>query len=458
MNGPPGGLKRDIGFTGSAFLSFNGIVGAGIFALPATLHLQFGAFSPWLFPLFGLLVLVVALPFARLASLVPEAGGPVAYTSVFGPLASFQVGWLYYLARSAALAANANVFATYAGSLWAPLGSTIGRVATILILVGTLTLINIVGVRRAIRALDALTLLKALPLIGLAVWGLVYAAGALPAPGPPPPLSAVEGAALLILYAFIGFENSVVPAEETTDPRRTIPRALLTTIAGTAALYFLVQLAYVAVMPAGAAPEAPLAAFAAVLIGPAGALLLTATALASVAGNISGAMTSTPRITFALSGQNSLPRWFGRVSARYATPANSILFMGLIVGTLAVTGSFVWLAIVSTLARLIVYSASIAALPKLARAGIGTWAMMAAALALCLWAATQSAAASWLMLAGAVVAGFLLFTLARRQAGASSAAPSLPKRRIGSPGADPNGASAGMVSSIQPPPSTRSPE
>jgi len=437
MTGPGGGLKRDIGFTGSAFLSFNGIVGAGIFALPATLHLQFGAFSPWLFPLFGLLILLVAFPFARLASLHPVSGGPVAYAAVFGPLASFQAGWLYYVARATALAANANVFATYAASLWAPLGTAAGRMATILLLVGALTAINMVGVRRAIRALDALTLLKALPLIVLAIWGLVEAGGALPAPGPPPTLTAIEGAALLILYAFIGFENSVVPADETADPRRTIPRALLTTVAATAAIYFLIQLSYVAVMPAGGAPEAPLAAFAEALIGPAGAVLLTATALASVAGNISGAMTATPRVTFALAGQNSLPRWFGAVSARFATPANSILFMGLAVAALAVSGSFVWLAIVSTLARLIVYSACIAALPKAeGKARAGTLAMIGAALAVCLWAAAQSKWESWAALGGLVAVGLLLYAVARRQAGSSSAA---------------------SVSSIQPPPSTRSP-
>src|SRR3546814_17992139 len=74
---PDSHLRRDIGFTGSAFLSFNGIVGAGIFALPATLHIQFGAFSPWLFLIFGLLILLVALPFARLAALFPPSGGPV---------------------------------------------------------------------------------------------------------------------------------------------------------------------------------------------------------------------------------------------------------------------------------------------------------------------------------------------------------------------------------------------
>jgi amino acid transporter len=121
------GLRRDIGFTGSAFLSFNGIVGAGIFALPATLHLQFGAFSPWLFPLFALLILLVVIPFAKLAALFAGSGGPVAYTSCFGPAVSFQAGWLYYLARLTALAANANVFATYAAVMWPPLSGTVGR-------------------------------------------------------------------------------------------------------------------------------------------------------------------------------------------------------------------------------------------------------------------------------------------------------------------------------------------
>jgi basic amino acid/polyamine antiporter, APA family len=420
-----GGLRREIGFAGSAFLSFNGIVGAGIFALPATLHAHFGAFSPWLFPLFGLLVLLVTLPFARLAALMPQSGGPVAYTAVFGPIASFQAGWLYYVARSAALAANANVFATYAAALWPPLGTPVGRAVTILALIGSLTLVNVVGVRRAIRTLDALTLLKALPLIGLAIWGLIEAAGTLPPPGPPPALSAIEGAALVILYAFIGFENSVVPAGETANPRRTIPRALIATVAATAALYFLIQLAYVAVMPAGATPAAPLAAFAEVLIGPAGAILLTATALASVAGNTSGAITSTSRITFALTEQGSMPGWFGRVSPRFATPANSVLFMGLVIAALALSGSFVWLAVVSTLARLAVYSASIAALPAARRreglaTGAGSYLLMAGGLGVCLWAALQSRWPSWLGLAVAVAAGFLLYALARRQTGSNA--------------------------------------
>ncbi|MFC7500204.1 APC family permease [Enterovirga sp. GCM10030262] len=413
-------LRREIGFAGSAFLSFNGIVGAGIFALPATLHFQFGAFSPWLFPIFGLLILLVALPFARLAALFPQSGGPVAYTAAFGPLASFQAGWLYYLARVTALAANANVFALYATALWAPLGTGAGRAATILALCGGLTWVNMVGVRRAVRALDGLTLLKAAPLVGIALWGLGAAADALPAPGPVPPLAGIEAAALLVLYAFIGFENSVVPAGETDDPGRTIPRALILTIVATAALYFIIQLAYVAVMPAGETPDAPLVAFAVAVAGPAGGLLLTVAALASVAGNLAGSLTSTPRVTFALAREGLLPRWFGAVNGRFHTPANSVLFMGLLGAILALTGSFLWLAVVSTLARLFVYAGCIAALPRAERkAGRKTKAativLMGLGLTICLWAAFQSEWASWRMLIGLLAAGLLLYAVARRQ-------------------------------------------
>ncbi|MGZ8998891.1 MAG: amino acid permease, partial [Allosphingosinicella sp.] len=156
-NSADSGLRREIGFTGSAFLAFNGVIGASIFALPAKLQDQFGAFSPWLFPLFGLLVLVVALPFARVASHFTVSGGPVVYAATFGPAASFQAGWIYYLARVTALAANANVLVTYLATLWPPLALGAWRAAAILLVVAALTGTNIAGVKKAVRLLDALT-------------------------------------------------------------------------------------------------------------------------------------------------------------------------------------------------------------------------------------------------------------------------------------------------------------
>lgn len=439
MNEP--GLKRDIGPIGSSLLSFNGIVGAGIFALPATLHLQFGAFSPWLFPIFGLLILVIALPFARLAAVHCTTGGPVAYCACFGPAASFQIGWIYYVARVTSFAANANVFAAYSAALWPPLGSPAGRATMILAVVGLVTWVNAIGVRRAIRALDIISLLKALPLVLLGIGGLIAAGGA-PAPTALPEFGALEAAALLTLYAFIGFENSVVPAGETNHPERTIPRALVATIVATAALYFVIQLAYVSVMPEGASPEAPLAALAEALIGPAGVILLSLTAMASVGGNFLGSMTSTPRVAFALAENQVLPAWFGRISPRWHTPVNSVLFMGAAGAVLALSGSFVWLAVVSTLARMFVYAASIAAVPAAERAagrrsGLAVALLMAGGILVCLWVAAQSEARSWLMLAGLVAVGLLLYAIAARGRSSSRA--------------------ADEVSAIVPPPSSRDP-
>jgi APA family basic amino acid/polyamine antiporter len=427
-------LRRDIGFLGSAFLSFNGMVGAGIFALPGTLHERFGAFSPFLFPLFGLLVLVVALPFARVAARHPVSGGPVVYAAAFGPAAAFQAGWIYYVARATALAANTIVLVTYLAALWPVVGEGLPRAAVILAVCALLAAVNVVGVKRAIRLIDGLTLLKAAPLIFVAVLGLVAAGGAIEAPARLPPLSDLEAAALLILYAFVGFENSVTPAGETADPSRNIPRALIATICATAALYFLVQLSYVAAMEPGGGGDAPMVAFGTALMGPAGGLLLIAAAVFSLLGNIGGGLTGTSRTSYAMGRDGLLPAWFGRVSARYSTPANSIAFMAALIALLALSGSFVWLAVVSTLARMFVYSISIASLARDERPGPLVWAMMAGGIAVCVWAAAQSSWESWRMLLILAAAGTGLYAAAR-----------LAARK-------------GIVSSIQPPPSTREPE
>lgn len=411
-------LKRDIGFLGSAFLSFNGVVGAGIFALPAVLYSQFGDFSPWLFPLFGLLVLLVAVPFGRVAAHHPLSGGPVVYAAVFGPAASFQAGWIYYVARATALAANANVLVIYLATLWAPLAEGVARAATIITVVLAVTMLNVCGVKRAVGVLKALTLLKAAPLLFVAVLGLIVAGGSIAAPVALPPLGELEAAALLIFYAFVGFENSVVPAGETTDPQRTIPRALVATIVATAVLYFMVQLSFVAVMERGAGGEAPMVAFGIALMGPAGGLLLTAAAVFSLLGNINGGMTGTTRTTFALGRDGLMPAWFAKVSERFATPANSILFMGGLIAVLALTGSFVWLAVISTLARMIVYSISIASLAKKEQGRPLIWLMIVAALGVCAYAAVQTPWASWLTLLSLIAAGSVLylFQAARRKA------------------------------------------
>ena len=276
----------------------------------------------------------------------------------------FELGWIYYVARATAFAADLNVLVSYLARWW--LGADEGpfRICLLLAFVAGFAVVNIAGVRGAMRVLGGLTFLKTVPLLLIAAAALAVAG--VPSPGPLPPITEVEAGVLLVFYAFVGFENATVTAGETKDPNRTLPRALLGTIGTVALLYFFVQLAFVAVFPTGIEKEAnaPLLALGEWLLGPMGALLIGVTAIFSTAGNLHSNMAATPRVTFAMAERGELPAWLARVHQRFDTPIASILFFAAFVAALAISGSFVWLAVISTLARMIVYSVTILALPR----------------------------------------------------------------------------------------------
>lgn len=415
------GLPRRIGIGGALLLAFNGAIGASIFALPGTLAADFGTSAPWLFPIVGLASLLIAIPFSRSVAAFPESGGPATYGRVFGRLAGFELGWVYYVARATAFAANLNVLVSYLARWW--LGADEGaiRIGLLLALVAGFAAINIAGVRSAMKVLGGLTLLKTLPLLLAAVAALAIAG--VPAPGPLPPVNDVEAGVLIVFYAFVGFENATVTAGETKDPNRTLPKALIGTIGTVALLYFFVQIAFVAVFPNGLenGADAPLLALGDWLLGPLGALLIGVTAVFSTAGNLHSNMTATPRVTFAMAERGELPAWLAKVNARFDTPAASILFFAAFVAALAISGSFVWLAVISTLARMIVYSVTILALPRAphrpARLPASHWIIAAVGILICVVVAAQAEGKAWLTLGALAAAGLLLFlfsTFARK--------------------------------------------
>lgn len=417
-------LKRDIGALGVVFIALNGMVGAGIFALPQALAAGAGATSPYLILAFGAAMIPVALVFGALAGRFDNAGGMVVYVeAAFGRFASFQAGWLYYLARLAAVAANTNVLLTYLAVFTPGIDQGVWRVIGIITLLAALTTINIRGVKGAVRALNLVTLLKLAPLIVLVGWGLAAFSGHVPAPAMPTQTS-TSALGLLVLYAFVGFESATLMAGETRDAKKTLPRALVAVIATMTVLYFLVQLAYVAIMQ-GRTPEiAPLAAAAQVLAGPWGAGFITVAAIFSIGGNLFSAVITTPRVTFAMAREHALPSWFGAVHAHFATPANSILFLGVLGGALAVSGAFAWLAAMSALARMLVYLGCAGALAKLPAPAPGLSALATrfvaplAAGGLCIWAAAQAKPDAWAFLAGFALLGAALYVLSHWLKGA----------------------------------------
>ncbi|MCA1799497.1 MAG: APC family permease [Xanthomonadaceae bacterium] len=317
----------------------------------------------------GLLLAAVMLCFAELSTYFRSTGGPILYTrTAFGPLAGFETGWAFYVARVTAFAANLNLLIASIGFFWPGAEQGAIKVALIALVVGLLAWVNVVGVRAAMRSISVLTILKFLPLVLLALFGLSYlpahfatAATALP------DIGAVGTAALLVIYAFVGWEAAVVPAGETREPQRDMPRGLFWALGVVTLLYVVVQAVSIAVHPDLATSERALVEVGGILFGPAGALLLTVGVVVSVGGNIASTVVTAPRLTYALARDGTLPAWLGEVHPRFRTPVNSILFFAVLAFALAVYGSFLWLAAMSALVRVLIYMACIASMPRLRR-------------------------------------------------------------------------------------------
>ena len=418
-------LRRDIGFFGAAFLVLNAMIGAGIFALPGKVAVNAGLLSPWLFLAVGIVFLAVVLTFAELASYFRESGGPVLYaTFAFGPVAGFGTGWILFLSRMTAFAANANVMATYLGSLVPWFGAGIGRVAVIGVLTLGLTYANILGVKDGVRTMGFFTVLKVLPLLLLVLLGLQHVTAGTLIPSASAVIGDLGGTTLLLVYAYVGFETMAVTAGETTEPRRVLPRALMRTVIGTGILYFLIVLVFISVIPAGTYADATLVDVGRSLAGSAGAIAITLAAVFSIGGNLAGTMIAAPRLVFALAENRLLPAWFGNIHPKYATPDHSILVMGGLALVMALTGSFVELAVASSLSRMLSYILCIGALPVIRNRATedmktrafrvrGGYLVPLVGLAICLWLTAQATAENWRTVGILLAIGFVLYAAER---------------------------------------------
>ncbi len=420
-----GGLVRAIGFLGVAVLAINSVIGGGIFGLPAVVVDRAGIAAPWLFLFVSLLVIAIVLTFAELASYFRESGGPVLFaTRAFGPFVGFGTGWIYYISRIAAFAANANLLATYLGTVYTPLGSGIGRYAVMTLVTAGLTWANYVGVKDGVRTLSILTVLKLAPILLLILIGLQYVSPDTVVPEALPQIDDLGGTILLMIFAFVGFEATTVVSGESKDPRRTLPRSLVQTTLFIGAFYFLVVLVYVASLSELGTDDGTLVSLGNHLLGPVGGIAVTFAAIFSIGGNLGAILLAVPRLTYALSEEKLLPRWFGAIHDRYATPHNSIMFLGGFSLLLALTGTFEYLAVASALTRLLTYVVSIAALPVIRsqtsdadREHVfrlrGGYTIPMLAMLISVWLALQSSLDAWLLTGGLLTFGLMLFGIAR---------------------------------------------
>jgi amino acid transporter len=361
-------LRRALGRWDLTAIGVNQVIGSAVFALPAALAANTGTWSPWLVAATGGASLLIALSFAEVGSRFEGTGGPYLYAqAAFGRFVAFEVGWLLWFTRAASWASVINVLVASLGFYWPSITSGPPRATAITLIIAVIAAINVRGIRQSSAVLNALTIGKLTPLVIFILAGLPAIDPARLTGSPAPTSTQLSTTALLLIFAFGGYEVVPVPAGEARDPRRAVPFALVMTILIAAAIMTLSQVVALGTLPTLATSTTPLADAAVLFLGGTGAAIITFGAICSTSGNNMGQALSGSRNLYALAEQGDLPQFFGRVHPRYRTPANAVLVTSGVSLVLALSGTFAVMAAASAITRLIVYVATCAATLRLRR-------------------------------------------------------------------------------------------
>ncbi|HEV3141222.1 MAG TPA: APC family permease [Vicinamibacterales bacterium] len=362
-------LRRALGPWDLTAIGVNQVIGGAIFLMPSQVASVIGAWSPIAVGAMGLASMSVALCLAELASRFEGTGGLYLYArAAFGDFVGFEVGWMQWFARASSQASIMAGTAVALGYYWPSLTAGWPRVVVVTTVTLVLAGINVRGIRQSAWVVNTLTIAKLAPLALFIVVGIAHVDAARLTDLPPLRAMSIRqamGGALLLIFVYGGYEVVTVPAGEAADPRRHVPFALVTTIAAVTAIMTLMQIVAQGVLPDLAQHATPIADAAAVFLGAGGALLVGAGSVVAMTGNNAGQVLTGSRALFALAEHGQLPAFFGRVHARYRTPANAVVFTSAVALALALTGSFAKLAVVSALARLVMYGSAAAATLRL---------------------------------------------------------------------------------------------
>lgn len=361
-------LRRELGRWDLTAIGVNQVIGASIFALPGTVAAQLAGWSWVAVIVVGAFAMLVALCFAEAGSRFDGTGGAYLYTRrAFGRFAGFEVGWMLFVTRTASWASVVNALADALAYYWPGLGGGGARIALISSVIVAITALNIRGIRQSAVVVNVLTIAKLTPLVVFIVLGLPHISGAALRPDDAVTLEQVSTAALLLIFAYGGFEVIPVPAGETRDPVRAVPFAMITTLVIVVTVTALVQIVAMGTLPSLAQSKTPLAEASALFLGAWAAMMMTAGASVSMGGNNVGQSLSGSRNLFALAEQGDLPAAFGRIHPTFRTPYFAIAFMSVLVLALALLSNFQMMARVSAVARLVVYAGTCASVLALRR-------------------------------------------------------------------------------------------
>jgi APA family basic amino acid/polyamine antiporter len=373
-------LRRILGLGFGVAMVFGGSVGVGILRLPGTLAASLG--NAHLIVLFwvlgGIYALLGAVSVAELAAMLPQAGGFYVYARrAFGNGAGFVVGWSDWINQVASLAYAAITATVFLGALWPPVNAY-PRSAAIAI-IAAFTALHWSGLRigstltRLISVAVGITLLILVVACFLAA---PAAPGAAPLPGTAmtlPLMSAAMLAAIVtalraVFVTYDGWYSAIYLAEENTDPARTLPRALIGGTLLVAALYIVINVAFLHVLPLPVlgASELPAADAARLVLPRGGVELVTLISLLTVLSLINAELLMSPRILLAIGREGFFTRKAARVSAG-GTPRVALGVSSAAGAALIMSGTFEQIVAVAAVLFLLTYVSAYAALFVLRR-------------------------------------------------------------------------------------------
>lgn len=332
-------LRRSLGLPLLTLYGLGTTIGAGIYVLIGRVAARAGLYAPVSFLLAALMVLLTALTFAELSSRYPKSAGEAVYVKeAFGAQTlAMLVGLLVVFNGIVSSAALANGFVGYFQTFVA-----IPEWAIILGVVALIVLLSCWGIGESVTAAAVVTIIEIGGLM-LIVWaggdGLVKLADSPSLVVPPFSTGAwagILGGSFLAFYAFIGFEDMVNVAEEVKNVRRTLPIAIVLTLAITTLIYVLVALVAVTAVPLDelSASAAPLALIFESRTGMSGSVISLIGILAVLNGALIQIIMAS-RVLYGMSRQGWLPGALGNLNARTQTPVIATFVVGAVVTILA---------------------------------------------------------------------------------------------------------------------------
>ncbi|MBP8034770.1 MAG: amino acid permease [Bacteroidia bacterium] len=363
------GLKREVDVAGLTLTIVNGTIGAGIFALPAIISIALGAFGIFSYLFCSIMMAAILLCYAEIGSRITTSGGSYAYVeAAFGTFPGYIINWLYFFGWSVlGSAALMNIIADSMATLFPIFNNSLARACFFFIIIGFIVLVNIRGVKQGVNFIKWITIIKLFPLFAIILFGFSKVEASNLYWNELPSLKTFSNTALLLFFAFAGFETSLSVSGEIKNPTRTVPLGILFGGSIVFIIYVLIQTVAQGVIgpQMEAFKAAPLAAVAEQLIGPIGGTILLITAIISTFGNVSADVLSTPRLLFAGANDGIFPKFLTKIHAKFFTPHIAVITYASLIFLFSITGGFKQLASLASGAILIVYLSVILATIKL---------------------------------------------------------------------------------------------